>query len=177
MPTKGGSDLALAAAGQVERIAASEVLRTSEALCRILRYLGRHAEAHPGEAVKEYCIATEALGRTAEFDPKRDACVRVHMGRLRARLAQYYAGPGARDAILISIPRGAYRLSLSRLPAAPAVAEPAASTPAERARAVPAALRGFLSPVGVVATVCVLLGVLLGLAFTQAGAAARSLIR
>ena len=175
MTTTGPSaELAHVAAGQIERITASEMLKGSESLCRILRYLGRQAGEQPGVAVKEYRIATEALGRSPDFDPKRDACVRVHIGRLRARLICYYAGPGADEAIIISIPRGAYRLSIRDRQSLP---KPPASTPIAHVHPVRSGVFGLLTPVGILATICVLLGVLLGLALTHAGAAARSFIR
>lgn len=166
------SELTHEVLAQVERIAASELLRGSEALCRILRYLGNQAVLRPGVAVKEYRIATEALGRPAGFDPKVDACVRVNIGRLRSRLVRYYAGPGAKDPVVITIPRGSYALAL-REPERPQFAV----TPVEaRPGAAPAStkvLRGpSLSLVGLVATLCVMLGVLLGLVLTHSSVAA-----
>jgi hypothetical protein len=68
----------------------------------------RHLEGK-SEQIKEYSIATEALGRPSEFDPKKDSIVRVEAHRLRRRLEEYYAGPGADHTIRISIPNGQYR--------------------------------------------------------------------
>ena len=44
-----------------------------------------------------YQIATELFGRPSDFDPRLDSTVRVQTGRLRSKLAEYYAGPGDRD--------------------------------------------------------------------------------
>jgi hypothetical protein len=96
---------------QIERIAASVVLRGSESLCRLLRYLGRQTLDNPGTPIREYQIATQVFGRPAEFDPRLDSTVRVQTGRLRAKLAEYYRGAGDGDAILVDIPKGSYQLA------------------------------------------------------------------
>jgi hypothetical protein len=41
------------------------------------------------------------LHRNEQFDPQSDSLVRKEMSRLRAKLADYYAGEGARDVVLI----------------------------------------------------------------------------
>jgi len=68
---------------EIERLVSSHTLHGSESLCKLLRYLGRHAVEHPGVPVKEYQIATEVFGRQADFDPQLDSMVRVQAGRLR----------------------------------------------------------------------------------------------
>ncbi len=96
---------------QVEKLANSSVLHGSESLCKLLRYLARHAIEHPGTPLKEYQIATEEFGRPPEFDPAVDSMVRVQAGRLRTKLVEYYAGEGADDPLRIDLPKGAYTLS------------------------------------------------------------------
>jgi len=95
---------------QVEKVAASAVLHGSESLCKLLRYLAHHAIEHPGTPVKEYQIATEEFGRPADFDPAVDSMVRVQAGRLRTKLAEYYAGEGSADPVRIELPKGTYTL-------------------------------------------------------------------
>lgn len=74
----------------------------------------RHLEGN-ADQIKEYSIAIEALGRSPDFDPKKDSIVRVEAHRLRKRLEEYYSGPGASHSIQITIPNGQYRpLFLSR---------------------------------------------------------------
>lgn len=104
---------------QVEKIAASSVLHGSESLCKLLRYLAHHAIEHPGAPVKEYQIATEEFGRPADFDPAVDSMVRVQAGRLRSKLAEYYAGEGSSDAIRIDLPKGTYTLAFHKKDAVP----------------------------------------------------------
>src|SRR5215467_5249774 len=96
---------------QIERLTKSHSLHSSESLCKLLRYLAEHAIDHPGIALKEYQIATEVLGRPVGFDPQSDSTVRVQAGRLRVKLAEYYAHEGVDDPILVEIPKGSYVLS------------------------------------------------------------------
>jgi hypothetical protein len=96
---------------QVEKLTNSHSLRGSESLCKLLRYLGEHTLDHPGVALKEYQIATEVLGRPAGFDPQSDSTVRVQAGRLRVKLAEYYAHEGPGDSMVVELPRGSYGLS------------------------------------------------------------------
>jgi len=97
--------------GQIDRLTSSHVLHGSESLCKLLRYLARHVLDHPGTPIKEYQIATEVFGRSADFDPQLDSMVRVQAGRLRVKLSEYYAGDGAEDSILVELPKGTYVLA------------------------------------------------------------------
>src|SRR5208282_3373583 len=89
----------------------SHSLRGSEALCKLLQYLAKQALDHPDASVKEYQIATEVFGRPADFDPQSDSTIRVQAGRLRIKLAEYYASEGAADSILVKIPKGSYHVT------------------------------------------------------------------
>jgi hypothetical protein len=96
---------------QVDKLINSHSLHTSESLCRLLRYLAEHSLDHPGVALKEYQIATEVLGRPAGFDPQSDSTVRVQAGRLRVKLAEYYAHESPDDALVVELPKGSYALT------------------------------------------------------------------
>jgi hypothetical protein len=89
----------------------SHVLHGSESLCKLLRYLAKHALDHPGTPIKEYQIATEVFGRSDDFDPQLDSMVRVQAGRLRAKLAEYYGANGTEDGIAVELPKGTYVLA------------------------------------------------------------------
>lgn len=97
---------------QIERILVSHALHGSESLCKLLRYLATLSLDHPGASPKEYQIATEVFGRQKNFDPHVDSMVRVQAGRLRTKLAEYYASEGAEDPILVELPKGTYALAL-----------------------------------------------------------------
>ena len=96
---------------QIDRLIKSHSLSGSESLCKLLRYLGEHSLDHPGVALKEYQIATEVLGRSGGFDPQSDSTVRVQAGRLRVKLAEYYAHEGPDDSVVVELPKGSYSLT------------------------------------------------------------------
>src|SRR5271168_3885161 len=95
---------------QIDNIIKSHSLRGSESLCKLLQYLAKQSLYHPEAPLKEYQIATEVYGRPTDFDPQSDSTIRVQAGRLRLKLAEYYAGEGASDPILVKIPKGSYHL-------------------------------------------------------------------
>jgi hypothetical protein len=99
---------------QIDRLVNSHVLHGSESLCKLLRYLAEHALDHPGSSLKEYQIATEVFGRPSNFDPQSDSTIRVQAGRLRLKMAEYYASEGAEDPIQVEMPKGTYVLSFHR---------------------------------------------------------------
>lgn len=94
---------------EMELVLQSGIFLKAPRLANFFRYVcERHLEGN-ADQIKEYSIAFEALGRPAEFDPKKDSIVRVEAHRLRKRLEEYYSGPGAAHAIQITIPNGQYR--------------------------------------------------------------------
>ena len=101
---------------QIEKLLASHSLHGSESLCKLLRYLSNHSLEHPGTSPKEYQIATEVFGRQQDFDPHVDSMVRVQAGRLRTKLAEYYASEGLEDPIVVEIPKGNYALTFHHRP-------------------------------------------------------------
>jgi hypothetical protein len=109
---------------QIDRLVNSHVLHGSESLCKLLRYLAEHALDHPGSSLKEYQIATEVFGRSPNFDPQSDSTIRVQAGRLRLKIAEYYASEGAADPIQVEIPKGTYILSFHRREASAAKVRP-----------------------------------------------------
>lgn len=122
------------------RIAGSEPFRNAPQLFAFLSFVVDKTLTGETREIKGYTIATQALGRDESFDPQVDPIVRVEAGRLRRALDLYYAGPGASDAVRISIPRGGYvpsfdlRTPLTRAAAAVTapvdpIEEPAAAPP------------------------------------------------
>lgn len=93
---------------QLERILASPGFAQNERLSRFLRFVvERRLEGREAE-LKESVIGIEVFGRRPDYNTKRDAIVRTEATRLRARLAEYYANGGARDALVIELPKGGY---------------------------------------------------------------------
>src|SRR5690242_13195250 len=97
---------------QIDRLTSSRALHGSESLCKLLRYLAKHASEHPGTPIKEFQIATEVFGRQADFDPQLDSMVRVQAGRLRSKLAEYYSSEGVNDSTIIEVPKGSYAVAI-----------------------------------------------------------------
>ena len=102
---------------QIDRLVGSNLLHGSESLSKLLRFLADQAVDHPGTPIKEYQIATEVFGRPSYFDPRLDSTVRVQTGRLRSKLAEFYAGEGSNDPIIVEIPKGSYTLVFHERPA------------------------------------------------------------
>src|SRR5689334_5069208 len=94
---------------EVDLVLRSGIFEKAPRLEKFLLYICRlHFEGRADE-IKEYSIALEALGRSEDFDPKKDSIVRVEAHRLRKRLEEYYRGAGAGHALHIVIPNGQYR--------------------------------------------------------------------
>jgi PAS domain S-box-containing protein len=92
----------------LERMVASESFRTCPRLAAFLRFVIEATLRGESAHLKGYTIAVEALGRSGDFDPQQDPIVRVEAGRLRRVIQHYYAGPGAKDLLVIDVPRGHY---------------------------------------------------------------------
>lgn len=94
---------------------------------QFLVYIVEETLAGNGGKLKQYNIATGALGRDAAFDPELDPLVRLEAGRLRKALDNYYLNDGASDRIRIAVPKGGYIPSFTAAePAAAAAAVPRA---------------------------------------------------
>src|SRR5262245_61769170 len=107
---------------ELDRIASWEGFASNERLTAFLRFIvERHLAGTPGD-IKESVLGAEVFGRPATYDPKKDSIVRTEAGRLRARLVEYYAGAGAADPLVISVPKGAYRATFTLNRAASQVA-------------------------------------------------------
>jgi serine/threonine-protein kinase len=94
--------------GQLFRITASAQFAASERLSALLRYVVEQTVGGRAGEIKEYTIALEVFGKPTSFDPRLDTIVLVQASKVRAKLKEYYAGEGARDAVLIDLPRGTY---------------------------------------------------------------------
>ena len=93
-----------------ERIRASGVLGRSPLMQRLFDFLLECSIV--GKAPKEIEVAVDAFGKGAEFDVSQDAMVRVYIHKLRRKLEEFYAGPGAGEPVRLSIPKGEYRFAV-----------------------------------------------------------------
>lgn len=92
-----------------EKIAANRDFARSERLVSLLDYVISKTLAGEGDRLKAFTIGLDVFGIEADADPEKSAIVRVEMGRLRKKLEHYYLTDGARDPIVIAIPKGNYR--------------------------------------------------------------------
>lgn len=106
--TPGARHLPSAVRAHLESVLASDAMRRAPRARALLRYLVDSALAQ--SVPKEYSIATEALERPADFDPRVDPAVRVEVRRLRQKLLEYYAADGRDSEIVFELPKGAYAL-------------------------------------------------------------------
>jgi TolB-like protein len=93
---------------QLGRLLASSVFANAGRMSRFLKFVVEQSLAGEGERLKEYVIGVEVFDRDASYDPRLDSIVRVEAARLRSKLAEYYAGEGRNDAVVLSLPKGGY---------------------------------------------------------------------
>ena len=127
---------------QLERILGSQCFEQAGRSSKFLRFAADQTLAGFGDRLKGYTIAVEVFGRPADFDAQNDPLVRVEAGRLRRRLAEYYAGEGRNDQLRVDLPRGGYAVVWSYLQ----VAEPPARLASAPGPASPAAAPGAAPP-------------------------------
>jgi hypothetical protein len=110
---------------QVERIIQSKTLRLSEVQRRLLAYLVEKSLAGEADDLKEYTIGIDAFGKPPSYDPRQESVVRMHVARLRQKLAEYYRAEGAADPIVLDLPKGGFKMVFEERPAAAAHSEAA----------------------------------------------------
>jgi len=93
---------------ELMRILSSEKFRNAQVLSMFLQFVVEETLAGHNNEIKEYTIGIRALGKSPDFNPQIDAVVRIHAGRLRRMLSEYYEGEGSKDPVTIEIPRGSY---------------------------------------------------------------------
>jgi hypothetical protein len=108
---------------QVERIVHSEQFRSSEVLRRLLTFLSEKAIAGEADNLKEYVVAIDGLGKSSTYDPQHNSAVRIQMGRLRQRLAEYYRTEGKNDPMIVDLPKGRFRLTFEPRSSAPTLSQ------------------------------------------------------
>jgi adenylate cyclase len=99
---------ATAVCEQLARIVDSPPFISSARLCRFLKHIVNRTIRGDRDSLKEFSIAVDVFDRTSEYDPNIDAIVRVEARRLRAKLKEYYEGPGRSDRVLIALRPGSY---------------------------------------------------------------------
>lgn len=120
-----------------EQAALARVLRSrhftgAERRRKLLEYLTAQTLAGAGEGLKEFNIGVEVYGRDpASYDPRLDPVVRVDIGRLRAKLHDYYENEGREDPVWIELPKGSYAVIFHQRVVEETEPEPARPAPVE----------------------------------------------
>jgi hypothetical protein len=138
--------MAVQAAGE------SATFRKAPAVRALLFYLWTHRD----EGLNEYRIATEALGKGPDFDPKVDATVRVQISRLRQKLKEHGETAGAGRPRLV-LPHGSYQMRVEEAAAPAEKAVPEPLPPAEEPRAHDRSQAAWILA-GLLLVACVFLG-------------------
>jgi len=89
-------------------VLASKDFKGSARMQSFLTYVVTEALAGRGDDIRAKTIAMDVYGYGADDLSQREGVVRVDAGRVRRKLKAYYAGEGASDAIVISLPVGSY---------------------------------------------------------------------
>jgi len=108
-----------AIAAEVERVLESDTFRNSDALRRLLKFLAEKMMSGEADQLKEYSVGIDALGKPASYDPRHDSTVRIQVGRLRQKLAEYYRTEGEDDPWIIDLPKGRFKLTCEERPSVP----------------------------------------------------------
>lgn len=91
----------------VDKIISSPSFGKSETYANLLRYLV--SSTLEGNVPKETTIASDIFGKSS-FDPSQSTVVRVFVFNLRKKLAKYYDNEGAGEQLIITIPKGGYKV-------------------------------------------------------------------
>ena len=93
----------------VQRVLGSPVFVKAPRMRAMLSFLMIRKLSGMEASISEYAVGIEVFRRDArDYDTTTDPVVRVQMGRLRDRLAQYYATAGDCAGLQIAIPAGTY---------------------------------------------------------------------
>src|SRR5580704_11636091 len=118
---------------QVQRIIQSKAFRTSELHRNLLQYLSEKSLSGSADGLKEYTVGLDVFSKPASYDPRQESVVRMHVARLRQKLAEYYRIEGPLDPVIVDVPKGGFRVTFEPREVAPAPATTVEAAP-ERPR-------------------------------------------
>ncbi len=101
---------------QIQRILQSKAFRTSEVHRSLLIYLAEKSLEGTADGLKEYTVGLDVFAKPASFDPRQESAVRMHVARLRQKLAEYYRTEGAGDAVIVDLPKGGFKMTFEPRP-------------------------------------------------------------
>lgn len=95
-------------ADALARVLASAEFTRSKKIQELLSNIVDKTLDGKAHELKAYTIGLDVFNRDVDFDPEKDAIVRVEMGRLRKKLKLYYFTEGKNDPLQIVVPKGTY---------------------------------------------------------------------
>lgn len=98
----------------LKRATESTQLAGSPRLCEFLSYVVTEAVEGRANRIRAKTIGIDVYEHDANDEGDRENVVRVDAGRLRRKLSEYYAGPGASDPVRIELPVGGYAPQFER---------------------------------------------------------------
>ncbi|MGP0074039.1 MAG: hypothetical protein ACLPWF_19165 [Bryobacteraceae bacterium] len=104
---------------QVQRIIQSKAFRTSEVHRNLLHYLAEKSLSGTADSLKEYTVGLDVFAKPASYDPRQESVVRMHLARLRQKLADYYRTEGANDPVIVDVPKGGFKVTFESREIAP----------------------------------------------------------
>lgn len=93
---------------QLERLLASPRFATSSRCQGLLRFVVEETLAGHAESLKERHIGITVFRRAPSYDTNADPVVRVAIGEIRKKLAQYYYETAHQDHVRFELPTGSY---------------------------------------------------------------------
>jgi len=93
---------------ELERIFRDPHFTESAILKKFLSFIVQETVQGRSNCLKEYTIAINVLEKPLSFNPQENGIVRIHAGRLRRALTEYYGDMGRHNQIVITIPKGKY---------------------------------------------------------------------
>jgi hypothetical protein len=92
----------------LEQVLASATFERARQVRNFLRYICEMELAGRADALHEYLIAVEAMGRPMAYSTEDDSSVRRRAYALRQKLEEVYATELADASIRIAVPKGSY---------------------------------------------------------------------
>src|SRR5215831_5375193 len=118
---------------QIQRLVSSKTFKTSEVHRNLLTYLAEKSLSGDAQNLKEYTVGLDVFGKPSTYDPRQESVVRMHVGRLRQKLTEYYRTEGTDDPVVLDLPKGGFALTFALRPVP---IEPEAPPPAAPVRTV-----------------------------------------
>ena len=106
-------------APRFRRILESKAFRTSEVHRNLLNYLAGKSLAGDADSLKEYTVGLDVFSKPSSYDPRQESVVRMHMARLRQKLAEYYRTEGVDDPVIVDVPKGGFKVTFDLKPLPP----------------------------------------------------------